>query len=185
MTPGETEHTWMRVYVSSCSQDEEDEFLDFPDTGLEPNAEYSYKISALDIAGNEGPLSTAATGTTIPPQDGGEMHIDAIYMDWWLGTGSNRKHKVVYAEARVRIFDEGGVPVSGATVHGHWKDATSDFDSGITDDTGMARLRSDSIRNPVDGTTFTFEVNVDGVIKEGWTYNAGANVETYDSITYP
>jgi subtilisin len=178
--PGEDDHTWMRVYVGQCSEDEEDEDVSFPDTGLEPNAEYSYKISAVDMAGNEGPLSPPGVGTTMTPE-GGLMHVESIFMDWTYGMGTNQKHKVVLAEARVLIADASGVPVSGATVYGQWQGATTDSDTGVTNSMGIATIRSDTVRNPEDEISFTFAVeNVD---KEGWNYDSSG--ETEGNITYP
>jgi len=91
--------------------------------------------------------------------------------------------RAVLAEAIVFIVDAEGVPVSGATVYGHWEDATTDSDSGVTDDIGGVFLRSDTVRNPPVGTTFTFVV--DNVILSGWSYNPDFNLETRDSVSYP
>ena len=126
--------------------------------------------------------SEPASGTTTPPTEPGTMHINRIEMSWWYRT-LTRTNKFVFAEAIVFIVDAEGVPVPGATVSGHWEDATTDSDSGVTDDNGIVFLRSDTIRNPPDGTTFTFEV--DGVVLSGWDYIPSENVETWDSITYP
>jgi subtilisin len=188
--PGETEYT-LHVGVCTYSEGDPPRAGFFPDTGLEPDAIYWYKISAVDMAGNEGEQSTSVSGTTTPAPAKGEMHIDRILLDWRYGR-ITRKNTVVFAEALVVIVDAGGVPVPGATVSGHWEDATTDSDSGVTDDMGIARLRSDSIRNPPIGTTFTFEV--DTVVKEGWDYVWSANGDfnddgvfddTSNSITYP
>ena len=81
------------------------------------------------------------------------------------------------------VTDDEGNPVEGATVEGHWSDATSDVDSGITDSQGQATLESDEVKNAPSGTTFTF--SVDSVSKSGWAYDSGANVETSDSISVP
>jgi hypothetical protein len=179
--PGETDYTWMRVYVCPCSENEGP--LSFTDTGLESDVTYWYKISAGDMAGNEGELSDPASGTTAPRLEEGEMHVDAIFVDWWYGMRPNPKNKAVLAEARVRIVDAEGVPVSGATVYGHWETAATNSDSGVTDDMGVAFLRSDTVRNPPVGTTFTFVV--DNVVLSGWSYNPDLNVETQDSVSYP
>jgi hypothetical protein len=110
------------------------------------------------------------------------MHVDRIFVDWWYARISP-KHKWVLAEAGVVIVDAGGVPVPGATVYGHWEEATTDSDSGVTNSYGIVYLYSDTIRNPPDGTTFTFVV--DNVDFSGWTYNPDKNVETQSSVTYP
>ena len=58
----------------------------------------------------------------------------------------------------------------------------TDTDTGETDSNGKVKLKSDTLRKPLSGTTFTF--TVDYVEKDGWTYDPSANVETSDSITY-
>jgi len=115
-----------------------------------------------------------------PTLEKGEMHVGRLLLDWQDGKGTSRKNTVVFAEAMVFIVDARGVPVPGATVSGSWEGATTD---GVTDDTGIARLSSDKIRNPTDGTTFTFVVN--DVVLSGWTYKPELNMETGGSITYP
>ncbi len=107
----------------------------------------------------------------------GKMHVSNINMAW-KKAGPN-----VNAIAEVTILDGSNSSVEGATVSGIWSDATSDNDSGITKTNGQVSFKSDRIKNPPSGTTFTFTM-VD-VTKDGWTYDPGANVETFDSIEVP
>ena len=175
-----TGYTRLNIFVLPCSETDRE---GFPNTGLEPGKTYWYQIAAWDIAGNEGPRSDPASGTTATPA-GGVMHINRIEMMWSYGSGTSPKHKSVYAEAWVWLVDADGVPVEGATVKGHWEGATTDSDSGVTGANGWAMyIRSDTVRDPPSGTTFTFVV--DTVVKEGWTYDRTKNVETFDSVTYP
>jgi len=103
------------------------------------------------------------------------MHIASIDMS--LKTAGPNTNAV----ALVTIVDATGLPVGDATVEGHWSDATSDTDSGLTDVNGAVALDSDKVKNPPSGTVFTF--TVDDVSLTGWTYDPAANVETSDSIT--
>lgn len=106
----------------------------------------------------------------------GTMHVASIDMSLQTrGPWTN-------AIATVTIIDADGVPVEGATVSGHWSGATSDSDSEITGAGGKVSLKSDRVKDPPSGTTFTF--TVDDVSKEGWTYDPGTNVETSDSIGF-
>jgi hypothetical protein len=66
-------------------------------------------------------------------------------------------------------------------VCGHWEDATTDSDVGMTDASGQVTLQSNYLWKPPSGTTFTFVV--DDVVKDGWIYDNSANVETSDSIS--
>jgi CARDB len=93
------------------------------------------------------------------------------------------KNEFVWVIATVTVVDAADDPVEDATVYGHWEDATTDTDSGITDSVGKAFLASDEVKNPPSGTKFTFVV--DSVTKYGWVYDPESNVEIEDSITVP
>ena len=100
------------------------------------------------------------------------MHIASIAMS------TKTAGKNINAIAKVKIVDATG-SVEGATVSGQWRGLTSDSDAGATDANGNVALKSDRVKDA--SGTFTFTVN--GVTKDGWTYDPGANVETSDSIT--
>jgi len=105
----------------------------------------------------------------------GTMHVASIDMS--LQT----RGPWTSAIATVLIVDAEGVAVEGATVSGHWSEATSDSDSGVTGADGKVSLESDRVKDPPGGTTFTF--TVDDVALSGWTYDSASNLETSDSIT--
>jgi hypothetical protein len=114
-------------------------------------------------------------GTPPPtPVPAGQAHVQDIAMSYQK-TGVNYK-----ALAVVTVADANNVPVVGATVKGTFGGATSDTVSGVTGAGGQVTLQSSTRRN---GGTWTF--CVDGIAKDGWVYDAGANVETCDSITAP
>lgn len=94
------------------------------------------------------------------------LHVSDIAMS--IGTKTAGKNVLVSAMATVTVVDADDVPVVGATVSGHWVDATSDSDAGTTDADGTVSLQSNSLKKPSPGTTFTFVV--DNVTKNGWTY---------------
>jgi hypothetical protein len=97
------------------------------------------------------------------------MHVASIIMS--RDSKTRGRNTFVWAVATVTILDEADSPVDGATVFGHWSDATSDSDSGVTDANGQVSLESNSVKNPQTGTTFTFMV--DDVTKDGWDYDPG------------
>ncbi len=107
------------------------------------------------------------------------MHVKSIDMS--TGSKTRGRNTFVWAVATVTIFDESDNLVEGATVSGHWSDATSDSDSGVTNGNGEVSLESDSVKTPPSGTKFTF--TVDDVANAGWAYNPSANEETSASIT--
>jgi uncharacterized caspase-like protein len=110
----------------------------------------------------------------------GTMHVHNIDMSYNEATaGPNTFYTAI---ATVTIVDESSAPVEGATVSGTWSGATTDTDSGITDSMGQVSLKSDKVRNPAGGTTFTF--TVDNVTKDGWTYDSDSSV-TSGSIAVP
>lgn len=146
----------------------------FTVTGLSPSTTYWFALKTADEVPNWSGISNSPSGTT--KEAGAQtMHISAIDMS--LKKGAN-----VNAFATVTIVDANGAPVSGATVSGKWIGATPDTDTGVTDSNGQVKLKSDRLRKPPSGTTFTF--TVDDVAKTNWTYDAAANVETSGSITY-
>jgi len=126
--------------------------------------------------------AVGVTGEEPPPSVTGSMHVESIVMS--LETKPRGKNTFVNAIASVTIVDESDdlVVVEGANVYGHWSDATSDSDSGITDSSGTVSLKSNKVKNPTSGTIFTF--TVDNVTKDGWTYDSAANVEISDSVIY-
>ncbi|MDH5442992.1 MAG: fibronectin type III domain-containing protein [Hadesarchaea archaeon] len=147
-------------------------------TDLTENTTYYYVVKSTDPSNNssessEYSFTTLEAGATV-------MHVHYITMFLAkLGVNTN-------ALAEVKIVDAEDNPVGDATVYGHWENATSDSDSGITDANGVVdkySLQSDSIKNAPSGTTFTFVI--DNVTKDEWTYDPEANVETQDSITVP
>jgi hypothetical protein len=120
------------------------------------------------------PTDTPPPGPTDTPGAGGAMHVGDITM----GCGNLGVNH--FATATVTILDAGDQPVDTATVYGSFTGATSDSVSGDTIGDGTVTLQSSNKKN---GGTWTF--TVDDVVKTGWTYDEGANVETSDSITCP
>jgi serine protease len=93
------------------------------------------------------------------------MYVGSIIMDLKkAGPNVNGMAKITILAA------DDYTPVAGATVYGHWSDATSDSDFGTTDSLGTITLQSDKIKKPSSGTKFTF--TVDDVVKSGWVYDA-------------
>ena len=137
--------------------------------------------AVLTVTDNDGLTSTdTAIVTVVTEVPANTMHIGSIDMS----TGSRSagpKNTFVWGVAAVTIVNNSGIPVDGATVSGYWSGATSDSDSGVTDGNGQVSLESDSVKNPPGGTTFTF--TVDGVAKDGWSYDSSVNVIISNSTT--
>jgi hypothetical protein len=111
---------------------------------------------------------SASIGITVGTLITKNMHVFSIVMSFDEPTTAG-PNKFYTARATVKIVDtdDDDVAVKGATVYGHWSGATSDSDSGVTDASGQVSLVSNKVKNPPDGTTFTF--TVDDVIKDGYT----------------
>ena len=107
------------------------------------------------------------------------MHVASIEMAS-DSKSAGKKNIFVWAVATVTTVDEYNHSVAGATVSGHWSDATSDSDSGITDASGQVSLKSNSVKNAEAGTTFTFKV--DGVTHADLTWGEES---ASGSITVP
>jgi len=128
----------------------------FPTSTLSDGT-HTITAEVTDLGGESGSDSIIITvGTLIT--DG--MHVSNIDMSLKIA-GIN-----VNAIATVTIVDADGDLVEGVTVSGQWSGATSDVDSGVTDVNGRVSLKSDKVKNPPNGTIFTFTVN--NVIKDGY-----------------
>jgi len=147
-------------------------------TDLVENTTYYYVVKSTDPSNN----SSESSEYSFTTQEAGATVMHVANIDMFLQTlGVNTT-----AMAEVTIFDAGNNPVANAMLYGHWENATSDSDSGESDANGVVErwsLQSDSIKKAPSGTTFTFVV--DNIVKEGWTYDPEANVETSDSISVP
>jgi serine protease len=139
------------------------------------NGTYTVTLMVTDNGGSTDADTAIVTVAEAPAYS--TMHIASIDMSFKTA-GPNRN-----AIALVTLLDESNNPVEGATVEGHWSNATTDTDSGLTDASGVVSLKSNKMRNAPSGTVFTF--TVDSVSLAGWAYDPAANVETSDSITVP
>ncbi|MBA7593973.1 hypothetical protein ES703_00909 [subsurface metagenome] len=151
---------------------------DYPDTSVDDNTTYYYKVTAVDTSNNESDPSNEANATTPEAPAGPTMHVLRIDMEL-LHQGQSYQGKAI-----VYIVDENDNAVPSATVYGHWEgispSGTQDKD---TDAEGAAPFWSGKERNPPSGSVFKFVV--DNVAKEGWTYDPGSNVETEDNVVVP
>ena len=110
--------------------------------------------------------TTAPTGT---------MHVAAIDM-WYKAAGPN-----FFIYTKVTIVDATGAPVPEATVYVDMTlpDKSTVSGSGETNGGGTVTFKLKSRQ------TDTYISTVTDVVKDGWTYDSGANVETSDSIIVP
>jgi hypothetical protein len=81
------------------------------------------------------------------------------------------------ATAVVTIHEVGGTPVEGATVYGTWSGLVSGDVSGVTLADGTIQFNSAKVKS---AGTFTFTVT--DVVKAGYVYDPGLNLETSDSV---
>ncbi|MGD8262131.1 MAG: hypothetical protein PVG70_03285 [Desulfobacterales bacterium] len=144
----------------------------YVDSGLSEVTLYTYRVKARDksAAQNETGWSTEASATT----PSSEIYVYDITM------GFRNQGVFYYGQATVWIKDTNGLDISGAVVSGEWSGAVSGESMGNTGSDGKVMLESPSKKN---GGTFTFTVN--SVVKTGYTYNPGLNVEDSDTIIAP
>jgi hypothetical protein len=140
-------------------------------------ADHALNATADVVDGETDTADNSVTGTVTVVEEApaNSMYVASINMSLKTA-GPNRN-----AIALVTIVDADGAPVGGATVEGHWSNATTDIDSGLTDASGEVVLNSDKVRNAPGGTNFRFMV--DDVLLTGWKYDPEANEETSKSIT--
>jgi len=156
---------------------------DFGDnqTGTGINSTHTYTVEGtytVNLTVTDGKLTDTDTLiVTVTDEPTNTMHIASIVIS--LKTAGINTNAI----ALVTIVNATGAPVEGATVEGHWSDATNDIDSDLTDASGQVALESNKLKKAPSGTNFTF--TVDDVTHSGFTYNASANVEDQDNIIVP
>ena len=144
----------------------------FGDIGLTPATAYNYQVTALDAAGNESAASNAVNPTT-DAAGNPAVHIDSISLSL-VNAKKNR-----YARAIVRVVDENGAAVAGATVNTQWSGLANDSDGQSTGGAGTATIDSNQVPKSQSGQ---FIITVMSVSAPGFDYDAGANVESFDCI---
>ena len=163
--------------VSYAWDTNNDGSTDLTGLSITPTFAIGNHIVTLTVTDN-GDLSDSDQVLITVQAAGSTMHVHAIDIEIRIKKAG--PNNFIKAFATVTIVDATDNPVEGATVYGHWSDATSDSDSGVTDGEGIVTLESDQVKS---GTTFTF--TVDNVAQSGWTYDPGSNKEDSDSISFP
>ena len=128
----------------------------------------TYSVS-LTVANAEGADSMTKSGyvTVSEPSAGGTMHVAA--MSVWR-VASSRKY---YGFCDVTVVDDGGAPVSGATVNVTYTGSNTGTLSALTGTDGVA-----SFVTVKSWATVEFCFTVNGVTHATLTYDEGANVVT-------
>ncbi len=127
----------------------------------------SYKV-VLTVTDNDGLMGSSSVTVTVTK----DIYIDAISLY------SSSTATTASASAAVTIRDQGGNPITGATVTGSWSGVVQGSSSGSTNSSGVASLNS-----PQSSASGTFNFTVAGVSASGYTYNAQLNRLTSASIS--
>jgi hypothetical protein len=115
------------------------------------------------------PTPTSTTGPpTNTPAPGDQTHIGDLDASS-VPNGPNRWNATV----TVKVLDQNGAPVSGATVSGTWSNGTSGGGNCTTNASGLCSITRLNIRNQSNSVTFT----VTNISKAGTTYNPAANTD--------
>jgi len=131
---------------------------------------HAIQVRVTDDAGQ----SSTVSHVVIVNNTGVAAHVDDIAMSYWAG---GLRYGGV---AVVTIVDASNNPLAGALVIGNFGEAPSDVVRGVTDAEGRVKLVSSKASA---AGTWTF--CADNVVKAGWVYDVGANVETCGSISVP
>ena len=142
-------------------------------TGL-ADGQHAITVTAKDTAGQS---SSAVVNVNVRNSTQQALHVERIDVAI-VRKGGTR----IQARGDIFVYDAFGLPVSGATVTGHWTGVAADTFTVTTDATGMATDYSNSVSAP-SGSVFTCVV--DAVGKSGWTYTPSANRQTSNSAIVP
>jgi PKD repeat protein len=128
---------------------------------------YSVSLTVTNEYGNDTLTRNGYINVTEPGTGGGGMHVADIVVTRVL---SGRKY---YGRAVVTLVDDGGAPVSGATVTGIMTGDVTETLSGVTGTDGTVTLQT--ARKATGANIFCFEVTgVTGALD----YDSAANVVT-------
>jgi len=147
-------------------------------TDLLPETIYYYEVQSTDEGGktatddNGGAYYTFTTES----EPGNVMHVQRIDM-WYEKTGINY---MIYT--KVWIVDSIGDDVEDATVYieTDLPDGGTHTDNGVTGSDGTVTFSYGKTK-----VTGTYTSTVTNVVKDGWTYDPGANLETSESLDVP
>ena len=142
--------------------------------GAEDGGPLAFELTVTDSGGLQGKDSCQINVRTLGPR----LHVSSITMEL--------KHKGpnVEANAYVMIVDGAGNIAKEARVTGNWTYNGNPINTAATTTKGdgVARLVSNKIRAR-SGAVFAVEIT--GVVKDGYAYDAAAGAATQDSIIVP
>ncbi len=129
---------------------------------------YTVALTAGNCAGSNTVTKTDYITVTQSQQQ--EMHVQNITLTRQAAGGPNR-----VAVATVTVYDQAGLPVSGATVYGVFNAPNTSTKTGVTNSSGIATIQSDKTRTPP--ADWCFEVT--DITATGYVYNSTANLVIY------
>lgn len=139
---------------------------------------YTVTLVITDNGGLTGSDTAVVTISEAPL--GPKMHVGNITFTSSTRTGGSNATLYCRVIATTSILDASNVGVKEAMVYGSWSGVYVASVSKTTNGEGLVSFGTDWVAGC---GTFTFTVNT--VVKDAWTYNPAANVETSDSITLP
>jgi subtilisin len=90
------------------------------------------------------------------------------------------KNAFGWVVATVKITDENGKPVPGATVSGTWSGLTTASVYAVTDAEGIVKFTSSQVKNPAG--TFTFKIT--DATCSGYVYDPSQNACSALSVSF-
>jgi subtilisin family serine protease len=129
-----------------------------PDITYTPNADFTGVDSfTYEVKDSKDATATATVTINVEPTAAPARTVDVV-VQMSATTRKINKINQVWATAKVKVM-EAGAQVADATVIGHWEEATTGTDSGITGKSGTVSFASEKLIQSTDQRTFTFVVD--------------------------
>ena len=150
----------------------------YSDINLEPSTTYWYKVSAMDISGNEGLLSAPASGTTYPSTEDKMMYVENIS----FLQESSKPRDNLHVTIKVVEDNVSSEPLSGVEVMMNLSWILTNNKTGARDFNGITNENGEVIFTIMKAREGDYTASITGLTLSGysWDIDQGMIEEPYN-----